>query len=139
VGLKYSDAWHFNHMYEPTSISPGSLMPAYPWLLSDQMDLKNLEATIRVMRQLGVPYAEGYEKQALADLQKQAAGIADRINTDLKTQNVQTLDDREIIALIAYLQRLGTDVWKTPEAVTPAPIAAPDTTKGMVQVIQPKN
>lgn len=120
LGLKYSDSWHFNHMYDPTTTSPGSIMPPYPWLIEDAMDVSDLEAKIRVMRQLGVPYEEGYEKKALSDLEKQAGEVATRINTDLKSQGVNTPADREIIALIAYLQRLGTDVWKNTEEEKPA-------------------
>ncbi|MBD3257645.1 cytochrome-c oxidase, cbb3-type subunit I [candidate division GN15 bacterium] len=107
VGGKYPDAWHYNHMEDPTSMSPGSLMPPYPWLITDELDNSTLETKISTMRSLGVPYPEGYEDQALADLQKQAAEIASR----LREQQISgAQSDKEIIALIAYLQRLGTDI-----------------------------
>ncbi|MDX2063221.1 MAG: cytochrome-c oxidase, cbb3-type subunit I [Bacteroidia bacterium] len=130
LGLKYNDTWHFNHMYEPGSVSPGSIMPPYPWLLTNAVETHDLESKIRVMRQLGVPYPEGYETKAQADFDRQAAEIAERINADLKNQGTQTAPDREIIALIAYLQRLGTDVWHTPEtpATPPAPTVGGATT-----------
>jgi len=106
VGGKYPDAWHYNHMVDPTSMSPGSLMPPYPWLVDNVLDNSTLESKINVLRMIGVPYPEGYEKQALADLQTQADEIAGR----LKEARIDVPADREIIALIAYLQRLGTDI-----------------------------
>ncbi|MFH1687120.1 MAG: cytochrome-c oxidase, cbb3-type subunit II, partial [bacterium] len=106
VGGKYPDAWHFNHMADPTSMSPGSLMPPYPWLAEDQLDNSSLPAKIRVMQTLGVPYPDGYDQLALSDLQKQADSIA----AGLKVSRIEIAADREIIALIAYLQRLGRDI-----------------------------
>jgi cytochrome c oxidase cbb3-type subunit I/II len=110
VGGKYPDSWHFNHMEDPTSMSPGSLMPSYPWLISDQLNTANLPAKIRVMQKLGVPYEDGYDQKAMADLQKQAKGIADNLSKD----GIEVEADREIIALISYLQRLGTDIKAKP-------------------------
>lgn len=105
-GGKYSDAWHFNHMLDPTTMSPGSIMPAYPWLVDQQLDTTTTISKVNAMRTLGVPYAENYEKIANRDLNIQARGIRDNLNKD----NIKVKDDREIIALIAYLQRLGTDI-----------------------------
>jgi cytochrome c oxidase cbb3-type subunit I/II len=108
VGGKYPDSWHYNHMYDPLSMSPGSIMPAYPWLIRDKLDVDNIPKKIKVLRTLGTPYAKGYEKIALDDLEKQAAGIAQSLkNSGIKDDK---LAQREIIALIAYLQRLGTDI-----------------------------
>ena len=106
VGGKYPDAWHYNHMLEPESMSPGSLMPPFPWLISDQLDTSSTEKKIRVMQSIGVPYAPDYDKMARSDLEKQAVKIMQNLNNS----NVQVDADREIIALIAYLQRLGTDI-----------------------------
>ena len=106
VGGKYPDAWHFNHMDNPRSTSPGSMMPRYSWLLEQKIDTAAVGARIAALRSVGVPYPAGYETQAVTDLQKQAAGIV----TSLKTARIETQPDREIIALIAYLQRLGTDI-----------------------------
>ncbi len=105
-GGKYSDAWHFNHMLDPTTMSPGSIMPAYPWLVDQQLDTTTTISKVNAMRTLDVPYAENYEKIANRDLNIQARGIRDNLNKD----NIKVKDDREIIALIAYLQRLGTDI-----------------------------
>ncbi len=106
VGKKYPDAWHYNHMNDPRSMSPGSLMPRYPWLIENQLDVGDIKGKINAMRTLGVPYAEDYEDQAEADLNSQAANI----QTNLAEAGIQTSADREIVALIAYLQRLGTDI-----------------------------
>ena len=106
VGSKYPDAWHYNHMEQPESTSSGSIMPPYPWLLNDELDLASTASKIDVMRRLGVPYPRGYEARAEDDLRSQAETIAG----DLQKNGVPADPTREIIALIAYLQRLGTDI-----------------------------
>jgi len=105
-GGKYPDSWHYNHMLDPTSMSPGSIMPQYPWLLEDQLDGNSTMAKIKAMKRLGVPYPEGYENVALKDMEKQAK----EITANLKKDGIETLPDREIVAIIAYLQRLGKDI-----------------------------
>jgi cytochrome c oxidase cbb3-type subunit I/II len=111
VGGKYPDSWHYNHMLDPTSMSPGSIMPSYPWLLDDQIDVSSTVAKIKAMKRLGVPYPAGFESIVAADMEKQAKGIAE----SLKRDGIQTLADREIVALIAYLQRMGTDIKNQPK------------------------
>jgi cytochrome c oxidase cbb3-type subunit I/II len=106
VGAKYPDSWHYYHMMDPTTMSPGSLMPAYPWLLTRTYDVNQIPPKITVMRKLGVPYPEGFEDQVAAEVDAQAGAIVQR----LADAGVETEKDREIIALIAYLQRLGTDI-----------------------------
>jgi cytochrome c oxidase cbb3-type subunit I/II len=106
IGGKYSDAWHYNHLVDPTSMSPGSIMPAYPWLVTQKLDVSATASKINAMRTLGVPYAKGYEQQANQDLQIQA----EQITAELKQNNIKVKSDREIVAIIAYLQRLGTDI-----------------------------
>lgn len=106
VGGKYPDSWHYNHMLDPTSMSPGSIMPSYPWLLDNDLDTASTAPKIRAMITLGVPYEPGYDKVANTDLQKQADGIAE----SLKKDGVETVSNKEIVALISYLQRLGTDI-----------------------------
>jgi cytochrome c oxidase cbb3-type subunit I/II len=106
VGGKYPNLWHYLHMENPSSMSPNSVMPSYPWLLTDDMDLEHLPAKINAMRSVGVPYEEGYELTAIADLKKQA-GV---ITTDLRKAGVPAESNKDIIALIAYLQRLGVDI-----------------------------
>ncbi|AEE47924.1 cytochrome-c oxidase, cbb3-type subunit I [Haliscomenobacter hydrossis] len=113
-GGKYPDSWHYNHMVDPQSMSPGSIMPPYPWMLRDEMDLGTLPRKIKVLRSLGTPYPAGFEDRAVADLKEQAAGIAARLRADGIED--EKLEKRDIIALIAYLQRLGTDI--KPKAAT---------------------
>lgn len=110
VGGKYPDAWHYSHMDDPGSISPGSIMPGYPWLLTQKLETNSLPARIGALRKVGVPYVQGYEQVALAELKAQS----DKIVASLKTGAVKAEPDREIIAMIAYLQRLGTDIKPAP-------------------------
>ena len=106
VGGKYPNAWHYQHMYDPQSISPGSIMPRYPWLITDDYDLKIIGSKIRAMQTLGVPYPEGYDAIAEKDVLTQANDIV----LDLKNSNIIVEPTKEIIALTAYLQRLGVDI-----------------------------
>ncbi|MEQ8530741.1 MAG: cytochrome-c oxidase, cbb3-type subunit II, partial [Imperialibacter sp.] len=106
VGAKYPDSWHFNHMLDPTSMSPGSIMPPYPWLFEQQVDADLTPAMISALRHVGVPYDEGFEDEANALMNKQAVVIA----TNLKKDGIEIAPEAEIIALIADLQRLGTDI-----------------------------
>ncbi|WEK33868.1 MAG: cytochrome-c oxidase, cbb3-type subunit I [Candidatus Pseudobacter hemicellulosilyticus] len=110
-GGKYPDSWHYNHMLDPRIMSPGSIMPNYPWLLDDKIDTASTPAKIRVMQKLGVPYPEGYDQQANADLMQQADGI----RQSLKKDKIETPANAEIVALIAYLQRLGKDIKAAPK------------------------
>jgi cytochrome c oxidase cbb3-type subunit I/II len=110
-GGKYPAAWHYNHMDDPRSTSPGSIMPRYLWLLTQKMETDTLPSHLAALRRIGVPYPAGYENgPAQKDLQAQA----DKIVADLKLGSVNTDSDKEIIALIAYLQRLGTDIKAMP-------------------------
>ncbi|MEI6488241.1 MAG: cytochrome-c oxidase, cbb3-type subunit I [Bacteroidota bacterium] len=106
VGGKYPNSWHYNHMMDPTTMSPGSIMPTYPFLLDKEIDTASTPAKIRAMMKLGVPYPEGYDKIANHDLMIQAQTIAD----NLKMDKIETVSDREIVALISYLQKLGRDL-----------------------------
>jgi cytochrome c oxidase cbb3-type subunit I/II len=126
VGGKYPDAWHYNHLDDPRSTSPNSIMPRYNWLLTQELDTTSLPARISALRRVGVPYPAGYEQQAFADLKRQQ----DKVVADLKAGSVKADPDREIIAVIAYLQRLGTDIKAAPAApVAPAtPAATPQKT-----------
>jgi cytochrome c oxidase cbb3-type subunit I/II len=106
IGKKYPDSWHYQHMMDPGSLSPGSIMPTYSWLHEQTLDVSTLESKINALRTVGVPYPDGYEKIALKDLTTQAEAIAD----NLKKEGIETSPDKEIVAMIAYLQRLGTDI-----------------------------
>ena len=100
-------AWHYKHMYDPRITSPGSIMPRYPWLLENTLDVSSTEGKINAMRTLGVPYPAGYEQIANDDLTKQAEAIAKVLNAE---EDIDVTSDKEIIALIAYLQKLGTGI-----------------------------
>jgi cytochrome c oxidase cbb3-type subunit I/II len=112
-GGKYPDSWHYNHMYDPRSMSPGSIMPQYTWLLDDELDTASTPAKIRAMQTLGVPYPAGYDKIANLDLMRQA----DSITASLKKDKIITPPNAEIIALIAYLQRVGKDIRLQPKKI----------------------
>lgn len=106
VGGKYPNSWHYLHMENPSSMSPGSIMPIYPWLLENDLNTSTTAAKINALRKIGVPYPDGYEDVANDELVKQA----DKIALDLQKNGIPAEPQKEIIALIAYLQRLGTDV-----------------------------
>jgi cytochrome c oxidase cbb3-type subunit I/II len=105
-GGKYSNSWHYNHLLAPDAVSNGSIMPAYPWLFEQTINKDNTAGKIKALRKIGVPYTEGYEETANEDLQKQA----DEIAATLKADGIETMSDAEIVAVIAYLQRLGKDI-----------------------------
>ncbi|RZK19258.1 MAG: cytochrome-c oxidase, cbb3-type subunit II, partial [Pedobacter sp.] len=113
LGGKYSHAWHYNHLIDPTSMSPGSIMPSYPWLTEQKLDISTTPAKIRAMQTLGVPYPKGYDQSANDDLKFQA----ETISSDLKQNNIKVNSDKEIVAIIAYLQRLGTDIKANKEVI----------------------
>jgi cytochrome c oxidase cbb3-type subunit I/II len=115
VGSKYPNIWHYRHMENPRSVSAGSTMPNYPWLLTKATDTGALPGKISVQRMLGVPYPAWSPAEVFANVDAQAKAIAD----DLRAAGTSVAPDREIIALIAYLQKLGKF-----ETVAPAKAAA---------------
>lgn len=105
VSRKYPDAWHYEHMRDPRSTSPGSVMPTYPWLLEATLDAEDVQASVRALRKAGVPYSE-------SDVEGVVGSLADQgqqITASLAGAGIETRPDREIVALIAYLQRLGRE------------------------------
>jgi cytochrome c oxidase cbb3-type subunit I/II len=108
LGGKYPDSWHYHHMNEPGTMSPGSIMPNYPWLITNTIDYTDLDKKIEAMKAVGVPYEEGYSQKAQGEAEKQAQTIV----KSLKSEGVDVAPDKEIVAMIAYLQRLGTDIKK---------------------------
>ncbi|MBS1595064.1 MAG: cytochrome-c oxidase, cbb3-type subunit I [Bacteroidetes bacterium] len=110
-GGKYPDSWHYNHMLDPTIMSPGSIMPAYPHIIDHDLDTTYTAAKIKAMQMLGVPYPKGYETVAGTDLVKQEATI----QANLAKDGIKVAKNKEIIALIAYLQRLGHDIKMNPQ------------------------
>ena len=105
VGGKYPDLWHYKHMMDPRMTSPGSIMPSYPWLLENKVDLSMLEPKVKAMKMLGVPY----DPDTIADPKTAYNKQAMKIVTSLSKDGILIPTDSEIIAMIAYLQKLGTD------------------------------
>jgi len=106
IGRKYPDAWHYQHMIDPVSMSPNSIMPRYHWLATTELDTNVTAPRINALRKVGVPYPEGYELVANRDAMAQADSIAQ----NLREAGIEAAPYTEMIALIAYLQRLGTDI-----------------------------
>jgi len=102
------DAWHYEHLVNPQKPNIQSIMPPYPWLATQDICMEMIPKKIRAMQTLGVPYPEGYDEKAVADLKAQANKIA----SGLRSSGIEVEDQKEIIAMIAYLQRLGTDITK---------------------------
>ncbi|HSG46443.1 MAG TPA: cytochrome-c oxidase, cbb3-type subunit II [Longimicrobiales bacterium] len=105
VGGKYPDAWHYDHMEDPRALSPGSIMPSYPWMLDDRVDVADVTASIRALSKLGHPYAGDSDEWVRAEMEAQGSGIV----ANLQAAGRQSSWDTEIVAMIAYLQRLGTE------------------------------
>ena len=104
VGKKYPDMWHYQHMIDPRQIQPKSIMPAYDWLTKKTIDYSQIKKKLNVLRNLGVPYTDQQVQNADLDAEKQAQEIAE----GLKQQGVTgKIDNKEILAMIAYLQALG--------------------------------
>jgi cytochrome c oxidase cbb3-type subunit I/II len=121
-GLRNNN-WHYEHMYRPKAVSQNSIMPAYTWFQEDDLNTSLTKDKISAMRKIGVPYKKGYEAIALKDLHTQAHIIAEDIVVTMmskmpksilkdfnKEAKIKELEKKEIVALIAYLQRLGTDI-----------------------------
>jgi len=125
-GGKYNDNWHFNHFWNPQSISAGSIMPGYKWLFDNEaMNNSTLQKKMEVMATLGVPYTDAQIANAETDLRAQAIKIEESLKNDpdfvksydnskkkaeARGEKFVPMNEREIVALIAYIQRLGTDI-----------------------------
>jgi len=126
VGGKYNDNWHFNHMWDPQSTTTGSIMPSYRWLFDNKKaDFSQIEAKMQTMQKLGVPYTDQDIANAKISIQKQSEQIEENLhndpefvksyeqskkNAEIRGDQFVPMSQREITALIAYLQRLGTDI-----------------------------
>jgi cytochrome c oxidase cbb3-type subunit I/II len=105
-GGKYPDLWHVRHMKNPKDLEAKSIMPAYPWMLTEVLDFEGIQKKVDAMVMLGVPYGEAVN-DAPGMARAQAATIAQNIAAQGGPAN---LSDKEIVAMVAYLQRLGRDV-----------------------------
>jgi len=113
VGGKYPDLWHVRHMDDPRAITPGSIMPAYPSMLTTALDFDSIPVVMRAHQILGVPYTDSEIAGGIAAAREQAEVMAAEV---VVQGGPEGLADKQIIALTAYLQRLGTDLTK-PEPV----------------------
>ncbi len=125
IGGKYSDSWHFNHFYDPQTTSDGSIMPSYKWLIRNKLDRSDIVSKMETLATLGVPYTEEDIAGAEASMAEQSALIeqnlysdpdfaksyeADKVTAADNGEEFVEMKDREVVAMIAYLQRLGTDI-----------------------------
>ena len=126
IGGKYNDNWHFNHMWSPQRMDEKSIMPAYKWLFDNKaMDHSYIEKKMSVMVTLGVPYTDADIANAKKSIDEQSTKIEKSLYNDpdfvksyedskkkaaAKGEDFVPMKDREIVALIAYLQRMGTDI-----------------------------
>jgi cytochrome c oxidase cbb3-type subunit I/II len=117
VGGKYNHMWHYRHMLNPRDVTPGSIMPNYPWLYKNKIKYSVVEKKMKVLAALGAPYSDDEINNSVAAAKTQAQSIMDELakdGVDAKMIN------KEIIALIAYLQRLGTDLGGVEDEISSA-------------------
>jgi cytochrome c oxidase cbb3-type subunit I/II len=120
VGGKYPHLWHVRHFDEPPSTTPGSLMPAYSFFLDAKLDVDLIEAKMSALRALNVPYTDADIEGARESIKRQAAAIAHEAEAQ---RGPSGLEDKEVVAITAFLQRLGTDIrWRERERGGPPPI-----------------
>lgn len=122
-----SAAWHYNHFMDPQKMNAQSTMPKYPWFASKEVNLEIIPAKIRTLQKLGVPYPEGYDLQAVADLRQQGAEVAE----NLKASGIEVSPTSQMAAMIAYMHKLGRDISQPLETITAAlaelaPVTLPD-------------
>jgi cytochrome c oxidase cbb3-type subunit I/II len=124
VGGKYPHMWHYKHFYEPREVTAGSIMPRYTWLFDQKIDYSDLSKKVQTMQTLGVPYTADDINTAVVKAKEQAA----QITTELVASGVpQKIEQMEVVALIAYMQRLGIDYTTMPEVEVAQP--SPEATK----------
>jgi cytochrome c oxidase cbb3-type subunit I/II len=106
VGGKYPDMWHYRHFYEPRDVTAGSIMPRYAWLFDNKIDFASVKRKMTVMQTLGVPYSNEEIAKGQASAEAQAKTIAQGL---VQAGAPEKVTGREVVALIAYMQRLGVD------------------------------
>ena len=126
-GGKQSNLWQYLHLINPSEVTPGTVMPTYGWLKERKTDFASLPKRLRAMRALGVPYTDEEMANGVDLAKAQGIDVAGKI---VAQGGPKGLEDKEVVALIAYLQRLGTDLFAKP-AAPPAPNASPAKTAGL--------
>lgn len=119
-------AWHYNHFMDPQKMNEKSVMPKYPWLAEKDVDLDMIDNKIRAMQTLGVPYPEGFDEEALDEYMWQA----EQIVSDLKNSGIEIEPTKQMVAMIAYLHKLGKDI--------SAPVTAPSTVPELAEQTEEK-
>ncbi len=112
IGGKYPDSWHYHHMIDPRTMSPGSVMPPYPWLAEQSLNTESTMPKMKALKSLGVPYTDDEITNANNNLALQA----EMISANLKKDGIALDANKELVAMIAYLQRLGADIKKQQSA-----------------------
>ncbi len=120
--------WQWKHLIAPASLTPNSLMPPYPWLNEQNLNFTAIQSKVRLMAMLGVPYGRLIQPgEAEAHARAQARQIAEAIRqgegVDANHPALKDLESRKIVALVAYLLRLGRDIAEPPEHDPLAPIS----------------
>ncbi|MFO0728898.1 MAG: cytochrome-c oxidase, cbb3-type subunit I [Myxococcota bacterium] len=119
IGGKYPHLWHVRHMNNPREVISQSIMPAYPWLLTDDLDFAGIQPRVDAMAMLGVPYGDAMNKA-----ESMAHAQAEQIAADIVAQGGPAgLATKKIVALVAYLQRMGTDIKKRAPSPDEKPMA----------------
>jgi cytochrome c oxidase cbb3-type subunit I/II len=113
VGGKYSHDWHVRHIENPRQLVQGSIMPTYAHLLEQDIPWNEVRADVKAMSLIGVPYTQAEIEGSIANAKEQAQRLATEL---VAQQGYPDLQDKKVIALVAYLQRLGTDISKAPGA-----------------------
>jgi cytochrome c oxidase cbb3-type subunit I/II len=129
-------AWHYNHFMDPQKMNEQSIMPNYAWLAVKNVNLSNIPKKIKAMQTLGVPYEEGFADKAIDAYLAQAETIV----ADLKASGIETDAKKEMVAMIAYMHKLGRDISEAPGAENQttamhAPVATDNTPKGEVKLL----
>ena len=125
-----SALWHLRHFANPVDTSPGSIMPAYPHLLDQELDFAATTASVKALKAVGVPYTDEQVARAPELAREQAARVeAQLVAENGKPEGMQGMGTRKVVAVIAYLQRLGVDLGKPVEV---QPEAAAKTASGAV-------
>ncbi len=110
VGGKYPNLWHVRHFDDPRSTSPRSIMPRYNWFLTRDLNYEGIPAKLKTLKKLGVPYSDAEVASAIDDARRQALTIAQDVQA---SGGPGQLQDKEIVAVVAYMQRLGADIKKS--------------------------
>lgn len=122
-GGRQSEIWHYLHFKNPPQMTPKSIMPPYPWLLKKELNFTDIPTRLRAMRAMGVPYTDEQIRDGVQSARTQALALAGKMTAQNNNQSIPGVENRQIIALIAYLQRMGTDLTGKPE--TPVQPTAP--------------